>query len=91
MPSPSVTYTFVNGTPFDATEVNTNFTDLINAMSDGSKDFSINALTAAGTATLNGSVSVGNASADDLTVNASIASSLPVKTTNSYDVGSTSL
>lgn len=85
----SVTYTFSNSTTADATEVNQNFTDIIDGTSDGSKDFSINALTVAGAATLNGNVTIGNASSDDLTVTASLASSVPIKTTNSYDIGST--
>ena len=45
MASPSVTYSFTNGTSADATQVNQNFTDIINAMTDGSKTFSIDALT----------------------------------------------
>jgi hypothetical protein len=89
--SPSVTYTFANSTTADATQVNTNFTDLINAMSDGTKDFSISALTCAGTATLNGNVNIGNASGDDLTILASLASTLPIKTNNSFNIGSATL
>lgn len=85
----SVTYTFTNSTTADASEVNTNFTDIINGTSDGSKDFSINALTVAGAATFNGNVTLGNASSDDLTVTASLASSIPVKTNNAFDIGST--
>lgn len=91
MASPTVTYTFTNSTVADADEVNTNFTDIINALTDASKDISISALTAAGTATLNGSVAIGNASSDDLTVTASLASSIPIKTTNTYDIGSATL
>ncbi len=90
MPAPSVTYTFSNGTTADATQVNQNFTDLINGVSDGTKDLSISALTCAGTATLNGNVTLGNASSDDLTITASLASTVAVKTTNTYDIaGST--
>lgn len=48
MAAPSVTYTFTNGTTADASQVNQNFTDLISAMTDGSKSFSIDALTASG-------------------------------------------
>jgi hypothetical protein len=68
-----------------------NFTDVLNGITDGSKDLSISALTAAGTATLNGHVNLGNSSADDLTITASLASSLPIKTTNSFDIGSADL
>lgn len=86
----SVTYSFSNGTTADADEVNQNFTDIINGTSDGTKDFSINALTCAGTATLNGNVTLGNASGDDVTITGSIAGSIAIKTTNSYDLGSSS-
>ncbi len=91
MSAPSVTYTFANSTTADATQVNQNFTDIINGVSDGTKDFSINALTCAGTATLNGSVNLGNAAGDDLTITASLASTLPVKTNASFDIGSATL
>jgi len=67
MASPSVTHTFVNGTASDATQVNTNFTDLVNGASDGSKDYSINALTLAGLLTANGSVVLGSDSVDTIT------------------------
>lgn len=88
MASPSVTYTFTNGTTADATQVNQNFTDLVNGLSDGTKDLSISALTAAGNTTLNGNTTLGNASSDDLTVTASLASTIPIKTTATYDIGS---
>jgi hypothetical protein len=68
--------------------VNQNFTDLINGLSDGTKDLSISALTCAGVVTLNGNTTIGNASGDDLTITASLASSIPIKTHNSYDIGS---
>jgi hypothetical protein len=88
MPSPSVTYTFSNSTTADATQVNQNFTDILNGMSDGTKDFSISALTCAGVVTLNANTTIGNASSDDLTITASLASTIPIKTTNSYNIGS---
>lgn len=88
MAFPSVTYTFVNATTASAAEVNTNFTDLVNGMSDGTKDMSINALTTAGAATFNGDMTLGNSSADLLTVTASLASTIPINTTNSYNIGS---
>lgn len=91
MASPTVTYTFTNATVADADQVNTNFTNIINAMTDTTKDFSIAALTCAGAATLNGNVTIGNASSDDLTITASLASSLAIKTTNSYNFGSSTL
>lgn len=88
MPSPSVTYTFSNSTTADATQVNQNFTDLINGLTDGTKDLSVSALTCAGNVAFNGTVTLGNASGDDITVTGSLASSVAIKTTNSYNVGS---
>lgn len=91
MAAPSVTYTFSNSTTADATQVNQNFTDLVNGLSDGTKDLSINALTCAGTATLNGHVTLGNSSADDLTFTGSVASTIAVKTNATYDFGAATL
>jgi hypothetical protein len=68
MASPSVTYVFVNGTTADANAVNQNFTDLISAMTDASKSFSIDALTVAGALTANGNVTLGNATSDSIGV-----------------------
>ncbi len=84
---PTLTYTLTNGTTADATQVMQDFNDILNGITDGTKDVSINALTAAGTATLNGNVIAGSASSDDLTINASLASSIPIKTNNTYDIG----
>lgn len=58
MSSPSVTYTFSNGVLTDATQVNQNFTDLLNAMTDGSKSFAIDALTCASTLGLAGNFAI---------------------------------
>ncbi len=91
MSSPSVTYTFANATTADATQVNTNFTDLINGASDGTKDYSINQLTVAGAASLNGAVTLGNATVDDLTFTGSVASHIPIKTNATYSLGSATL
>lgn len=88
---PSVTYTFSNGTASDASQVNQCFTDIINALSDGTKDISVNAGTFAGNVSISGNTTLGNASSDDVTVTGSLASSIPIKTTNSYDIGSSSL
>lgn len=87
----AITYTFTNATTADATQVNQNFTDIINGLSDGTKDISVNAGTFAGNVSISGNTTIGNASSDDLTVTASLASSIPIKTTNSYDLGATSL
>lgn len=84
----TVTNTFVNSTTASATDVNTNFTDIINGLSDGTKDISVSAITAAGTATLNGHVNLGNSSSDDLTISASLAATVPIKTNTSFDIGS---
>lgn len=91
MAAPTVTYVFSNGTAADAGEVNTNFNDIINALTDGTSDHSINSLTLAGAFTANGNVTIGNASGDDLTINASLASSIPVKTADTFDIGSAAL
>lgn len=91
MASPAVTNTFVNSTTASASDVNQNFTDIINGITDGTKDLSISALTCAGTATLNGNVTLGNASADDITFTGSLASTIPIKTTATYNIGSSTL
>lgn len=91
MASPAVTYTFTNGTASDATAVNQNFTDIINGITDGTKDLSINALTAAGNVSISGNTTLGNASGDDVTITGSLASTINIKTTNSYNIGSATL
>ena len=91
MAFPSVTNTFVNGQSADATEVNTNFTDVINGFSDGTKDLNMSAGTFAGAVTMSGDVTLGNGSGDDITVTGSIASTIPIKTDGSFDIGSTTL
>jgi hypothetical protein len=91
MANPSVTYTFSNGTTADATQINTNYTDLINALTDGTKSLSIDALTCAGAVTLNGNVTLGNASVDDIVFTGSINSHLTFKTTFDFDIGSSTV
>jgi hypothetical protein len=91
MAYPSVTYSFTNGTTISATEVNQNFTDLINGASDGTKDYNINALSVAGAANLNGNVALGNATSDDVTVTGRIASAVVPKTDDTYDLGTSAL
>lgn len=88
MASPSVTYTFSNSTTADASQVNQNFTDLINGLTDGTKDLSISALTCAGNVSLNGNTTIGNASSDTFTLTASLASSIPLSAHNTHDIGS---
>jgi hypothetical protein len=91
MANPSVTYTFSNGTTADADQVNTNFTDIINSLTDGTKSLTIDAITAGGAATFNGDVTLGNGTVDDITITGSLASDFPIKTTNTYDIGSASI
>lgn len=68
MPSPSFTYTLTNGTTADADQVMQNFDDILNGVTDGTKDLSIAALTVAGTLTANGNINLGNSSSDTITV-----------------------
>lgn len=91
MAAPTLTYTLTNGSTADATQVMQDLNDLLNGITDGTKDLSISALTCAGTATLNGHVNLGNSSADDLTITASLASTLAIKTNNTYNIGSATL
>lgn len=91
MAAPAYTYTLTNGTTADASQVMQDFNDILNGVTDGTKDLSINAITAAGTATFNGNVNIGNASGDDLTITASLASTIAIKATNTYNIGSATL
>lgn len=81
MANPSVTYTFTNSTTADGTQVSQNFTDLINAMTDGTKSFSIDALTVAGAALFNGATTLGNATGDTITIGGYISGSIIGNTT----------
>jgi hypothetical protein len=87
----SVTNTFTNGTTASASQVNQNFTDIINGLSDGTKDVNINAATLAGNLIVNGNTTLGNSTSDDVTITGSLASSLSIKTNNTYDIGGSSL
>jgi hypothetical protein len=86
-----LTYTLVNGSTADASQVMQNYNDLLNGITDGSKDLSISALTCAGTATLNGNVALGNSAADTLTVTASLASGLVPDSTGVRSLGSSAI
>lgn len=88
MAAPSYTYTLTNSTTADASQVMQNYNDILNGVTDGTKDLSISAITCAGTATFNGAVNLGNGSADDLTFTGSIASNVPIKTNATYSIGS---
>ena len=87
----AVTYTFSNSTTADATQVNQNYQDIIAGLSDGTKYISVNAGTFAGNVAISGNTTIGNASSDTLTVTASLASTIPIGTTNTYDIGSSTL
>lgn len=87
MAAPSVTYTFSDGTTIVHSEVNQNFTDLINGVSDGTKDLTINDLTVGAAAVFNGTVTLGNATGDDITITGRIASDIDPKTAASNTLG----
>lgn len=86
----TMTYTFTNSTTADATQVNTNFQDLVDATSDGSIDFSVASVTCT-SFSCTGNTTIGNATGDDLTVTARLASDFVPKTTNTYSLGSSTL
>ena len=54
----TITNTFTNGTSADATQVNTNFTDIVNGLSDGTKSINMDQGTFAGACTFNGNVTL---------------------------------
>lgn len=91
MAAPSYTHTLTNGTTADASQVMQNFNDLLNGITDGTKDLAIAGFTCSGNVSFEGNVTLGNGSVDDLTINASLASSIPVKTNNSFNIGSSTL
>jgi hypothetical protein len=64
MAAPTVTYTFANASTADATEVNQNFTDIINALTDTTSDLSFSTLTLASTATITGAVTLSSNTVD---------------------------
>lgn len=82
------TYTLTNGTTADASQVQQNFTDAKNGVTDGTKDLNVAAITAAGAVIFNGNTTVGSATNDDITLNGSVASTVNVKTHATYDIGS---
>lgn len=90
MAFPSYTYTLANSTTADASQVMQNYNDILNGVTDGTKDLNISAITVAGTATFNGSMAFGNNSSDILTFGGAIGSSIAVSTDGIYDIGSTS-
>jgi len=91
MAAPSYTYSLVNGATADASQIMQNYNDILNGVTDGTKDLTISALTCNGAANFKGAVTLGDASADDITFTGSLASSIPIKTTNAVDIGSATL
>lgn len=87
MAFPTYTYTFTNGSTADATQVNQDFTDILNGISDTTKDISVNNITGAGTATLNGNVVLGNSSSKTINSTGTYISALVPNATNTYDFG----
>jgi hypothetical protein len=61
MAFPSVTNLFVNGTDADADEVNKNFADIIDGVSDGTKDISVAVATVASTLNVAGTTTLSSA------------------------------
>lgn len=91
MAAPSLTYTLTNGSTADAAQVMQNFNDLLNGYTDGSKDLTVGAITVAGASVLQGTVTLGDGSVDDITWNGSLASTLLIKTNNTYNIGGATL
>ena len=91
MGAPAVTYSFSNGTTSDASQVNTNFTNLISAMSDGTVDFSVGSLVVAGATTLNGAVTLGNSTADAVTITGNISASLTFSANATHNIGTSTV
>lgn len=88
MAAPAYTYSLTNGTTADASQVMQDFNDILNGVSDGTKDLTMSALTANGAANLKAAVTLGASSSNDLTINGALASTIAIKTTNSFDIGS---
>ena len=87
MAYPSVTYTFANGAGnlIDATEVNQNFTDIINGISDGTKDIQVAKVVA------KGDVDLGDAISDTITATGRFDSDIVPSTDNARDLGTSAL
>ena len=66
-----------------------NIVEVANGMGGGAGSFTT--LTASGATTLNGDVTLGNATSDDVTITGRIASHVVPKTNNTYSLGTSSL
>jgi len=97
MASPSVPKTAVAGNTALAADFNSNFSAVLAGLGGAStwdisalSITSLGALTIAGATILNGAITLGNATGDDITVNGRFASDLDPKTSAANDIGSTS-
>jgi hypothetical protein len=69
MAYPTYSFNLTNGSPNDATQVQQNFTDILNGVSDGTKDVCVKSVSAtsginvAGTAAFGGAVSIAGSAA----------------------------
>lgn len=90
MAAPTIRHTFVDATTCDATQIMNNYNSIIEALSDGRKDLTVSAFTSESTSTFNGNITLGNASADTVTINAKLNTSISIKTNGTYDLGSSS-
>lgn len=88
MAAPSYTYTLTNGSTADATQVMQDFNDILNGATDGTKDLTFNALTANGAANLKAAVTLGASSANLLTINGALNSTIVLNTDAAFDIGS---
>lgn len=88
MAAPSVTHILTNGTAADATQINTNFNDIISGFSDGTKDFNMGSGDLSGNLVVDGNTTLGDASGDTLTVNAtaSFANNVTLGSTSDDDI-----
>ena len=91
MAAPSLTYTLTNGNTADASQVMQDLNDILNGVTDGTKDLTISALIANGAVSFKGTVGLGDATADDITVTGSLASTISIKTNNAFNIGSATL
>ncbi len=92
MAAPSYSYTLTNGTTADATEVQQNFSDILNGVTDGTKDLTCSALTVQGNFTVNGTtITFGNATTDSIVFTGYLGASIIPGTDGAYDLGTADL
>lgn len=90
MASPAVTYTFINSQTSDGPQVSTNFADLIAAMTDGTKDFAIAALSCTNL-TATGNSQFGDATSDTIDPRGRFINNLVPSTDAARDLGTSAL